>query len=329
MNPKSFNTSATHPLQSFAWGEFRKSTGVTVERFLDHDKPLQLTIHQLPHLPYTIGYLPRSHLPSAAAFTTLRHLANRYRSIFIKLEPNLFAPIGNKEQLLTHQKFLLVNGCIRGRPLFTDYSFHLDLTKSEAELLGNLKPKTRYNLRLAQKKGVVVSVDNSDQAFETYISLWKETTKRQRFFAHTETYQRKMWQFMRKNNIAHLLKATYQNQTLVTWIVFVFNHVLYYPYGASSNLHRDTMASNLMMWETIRFGKTMGCKLFDMWGALGPNPNLKDPWYGFHRFKLGYGATLVEFVGSFDFIINRPLYNLYRLADPIRWWILRRYSARY
>ena len=83
------------------------------------------------------------------------------------------------------------------------------------------------------------------------------------------------------------------------------------------------MASNLMMWEAIRFGKKNGAKMFDMWGALGPNPNPKDPWYGFHRFKEGYGAKLTESIGTYDLVINPYLYPLYNLADRLRWVFLK------
>jgi lipid II:glycine glycyltransferase (peptidoglycan interpeptide bridge formation enzyme) len=105
--------------------------------------------------------------------------------------------------------------------------------------------------------------------------------------------------------------------------LFVYKDTLYYPYGASSSEHRETMASNLMMWEAIKFGKNLGLKKFDMWGALSPNPDPKDPWYGFHRFKQGYGPELVEFIGSYDLIINPMLYQLYKIADKIRWLILK------
>jgi lipid II:glycine glycyltransferase (peptidoglycan interpeptide bridge formation enzyme) len=99
--------------------------------------------------------------------------------------------------------------------------------------------------------------------------------------------------------------------------------MLYYPYGASSSQHRDVMSSNLMMWDVIMYGKKMGLKTFDMWGSLGPNPDTKDPWYGFHRFKQGYGPELVEFVGSYDLVINPILYQGYKIADKLRWLFLR------
>ena len=110
---------------------------------------------------------------------------------------------------------------------------------------------------------------------------------------------------------------------LVAWILFVFHDTLYYPYGASSDKFRNTMASNLIMWEAIKFGKKMGLKKIDMWGALGPNPDKNDPWYGFHRFKEGYGATLTEFAGSYDLVINPLLYQILKVGDKVRWMYLR------
>jgi lipid II:glycine glycyltransferase (peptidoglycan interpeptide bridge formation enzyme) len=132
-----------------------------------------------------------------------------------------------------------------------------------------------------------------------------------------------MWETLihekRKEGLqAKLFKAIYDGKTLVTWVVFLFNNVIYYPYGASSSLHREVMASNLMMWEMIRLGKREGCTSFDMWGSLGLNPNPKDPWFGFHRFKQGYGAELVECAGSFDLVINKPLYPVYNSAHVLR-----------
>jgi lipid II:glycine glycyltransferase (peptidoglycan interpeptide bridge formation enzyme) len=129
------------------------------------------------------------------------------------------------------------------------------------------------------------------------------------------------WQMANLN--AHLLTAKYQGKTLTTWILFTFHDTLYYPYGASSTESREVMASNLVMWEAIRFGKKLGLKKFDMWGAMGPNPDKKDPWYGFHNFKEKYGPEHIEFVGSYDLVISPILYQVYKIADKLRWLILR------
>ncbi len=311
-----------HPLQSFAWGEFREKTGVKVIR----ENGLQITIHQVPHSKLTIGYLPKGPIPGKDMLGELEKIGKENNCIFIQLEPN----VENSENLkLKIENLGLISAA---HPLFTKYTFVLDLTKTEEELLRNMHQKTRYNLRVAEKKGVKVTEDNSDSAFEDYLRLTRETTQRQNFYAHSEKYHRLMWETLRQaqgkpidvNQLsAHLLKATYNGKTLVTWILFVLGDTLYYPYGASSSIHREVMASNLMMWEAIRFGKKLGLKDFDMWGALGANPNPKDPWYGFNRFKEGYGPKLVEFIGSYDFVINKKMYLAYKLMNKVRWFILR------
>ena len=128
---------------------------------------------------------------------------------------------------------------------------------------------------------------------------------------------------MTKSGMGHLLTATYEGDILSTWMIFVLNKTIYYPYGASSNKHREVIANNLMMWEVIKFGKKLGCKQFDMWGSLGPNPDPNDSWFGFHKFKQGYGSELLEFLGTYDLIINRTWYYGYITAEKMRWWILR------
>ena len=308
-----------HPLQSALWGEFRKKTGVKVVS-IDN---LLITIHPIPYTNYTIGYAAKGPDINKKMLDKLWELGKKENCIFIQLEPNIEKK--NKEY---NFKYLYKSA----RPLFTKYTFILDLTKSEEELLRNMHPKTRYNIKLAQKKGVKVIEDNSDKAFAKYLELTKETTKRQNFYAHTEKYHRLMWETLRQardepinfNKLsAHLLKAVYNDETLVTWILFVLGDTLYYPYGASTTKHREVMASNLMMWEAIRFGKKLGLKKFDMWGSLGPKPDINDPWYGFHKFKEGYGPKPVEFVGSYDYVLNKNLYFIYKILNRLRWLFLR------
>ncbi len=345
MTAKDFNKYANHPLQAFEWGEFRKKTGIKVVRGLPAGKAgkdFQLTIHKIPHIPWTIGYLPKGNLPDEKLIEELKKIGKDNNCIFIQLEPNIRkdTKILSEKDIKKKSPNILISQYPNIRPsfhpLFTKYTFVLNLTKSEDELLEAMHPKTRYNIKVAQKHGVKIIEDNSDKAFEAYLKLTSETSKRQKFYAHTQGYHKLMWQALKiqnskfriqnldKNKLtAHLLVAKYKKETLVAWILFTFKDTLYYPYGASSDKHREAMASNLMMWETIKFGKKLGLKKFDMWGALGPNPDPKDPWYGFHRFKQGYGGELVEFVGSYDLVINPPLYNLYKVADKIRWAILR------
>jgi lipid II:glycine glycyltransferase (peptidoglycan interpeptide bridge formation enzyme) len=306
------NQFSLHPLQSAEWGKFREKTGVKVVR----TNGIQMTIHRIPHTPWAIGYIPKGPSPTKEMISDFKKIGKQEKCIFIQLEPNVtkIENLGLKPA---------------ARALFTKYTFILDLTKTEEELLKLMHPKTRYNIKVALKHGVEIIQDNSDNAFEIYLKLTEETTNRQGFYAHSQKYHRLMWETLKSEKIdpnkltAHLFLAKYNKQALAAWILFVYKDTLYYPYGASSNLHRETMASNLMMWEAIKYGKSLGLKKFDMWGALSNNPDKNDPWYGFHRFKEGYGPEHIEFAGSFDLIINSTLYEIYKILNKIRWIFLK------
>lgn len=322
---KRFDAVARHPLQSWQWGEFRKETGVGVGRLIEVEKKkivevYQVTWHRIPKTNFFIGYCPKSAIPSRDVLTKLMEIGIQKGAIFIKFEPNEKHGVSELHKIGEISKEF---NFVSGKPLFTKYSFHLDISKPEEELLRQMHQKTRYNMRLAQKKGVKIVEDNTIGGFEEYWRLTEETTKRQGFYSHTKNYHQKMWQKMVLGGNGHLLKAVYKGRVLTTWVVFELNGVLYYPYGASSNEYREVMANNLMMWETIRLGKKLGCKTFDMWGSMGPDPDISDPWYGFHRFKQGYGGELVEFVGSYDLVVRPGLYAVYNQADKLRWLVLK------
>ena len=317
-----YNQLVKHPLQTWEWGEFRKTTEVKVVRrgIFENENLVsgfQLTIHKIPSTHFTIGYLPKGELPTKEVLEELREIGKDNNCLFIKLEPNILAKNVKIDSSLTKSP----------HPLFTKYSFWLDLTRSEEELMLKMKSKTRYNVRLASRKGVTIVEDNSDTAFEEYLKLTMETTKRQHFFAHTKGYHRKMWSALYPIGMAHLLKAVYKGETVVSWVLFLHNDILYYPYGSSASKNKDTMASNLLMWEVIRWGKEHNAKLFDMWGALGLKPDPKDSWYGFHRFKEGYGATHVEFVETYDLVLKPVLYRLYNLVFILRQLYLKLKSS--
>lgn len=323
-----YNRLVHHPLQSFEWGEFRQETGVKVirEGFKKNEKlsaAFQLTIHKIPKTNVTIGYLPKGFLPTKALLTELQRIGKENNCIFIQLEPNVKRTDDIPE--VFNDKLLRPSA----HPLFTKFTFQLDLTISEEDLLARMHQKTRYNIRVAKKHNVIVQEETSDEAFNEFLKLNRETNLRQGFYSRPDSEFRKMKDIigLGKKDTAglsmHLFTSQYEGKRLNAWILFIFNDTLYYPYGASSSEHRNVMASNLVMWEAIKFGKEKGLKLFDMWGALGPHPDPKDSWIGFHTFKQGYGAELVEFVGSFDLIINPWLYKVYMLADKVRWLYLR------
>ncbi len=318
-----------HPLQSWAWGEFRKKTGVAVERvgFFENGtliKAFQVFFHPIPHFNVTAGYLPKGEMPDEEHLTTLRQLGKKHNALFIKLEPNIAQKVDNQSSAHSSiADFLLARGCVEGKSLFTKYTFQLDTAHSEEDLFSNLNSKTRYNVNLAFKKGVKIVENTSEEGINQYLEILAETTQRQGFYAHGPEYFKTMWQSLGQTGMMRIFNAVYEDQVLVSWVMFIFNGKMYYPYGASRSIHREVMASNLMMWEMIRLAQNLGCTSFDMWGSLGPEPDEKDPWYGFHRFKKGFGGDLVEFLGTYDLVLNPQMYSLYRIAEDWRWKFLR------
>jgi len=320
-NRTEWNKLVQHPMQTWEWGEFRQLTGVEVARYgiYQDDKliePITITIHKIPLINRRIGYFPKGKEITDEQIEVLKIVAKKYRCIYIKCEPKT-------EMVQKKIEWLKQRGFVAGRTLFTPYNFVLEVTPSEEELLKQMKQKTRYNIRLAEKKGVKVEIDNSDEAFEKYLELSRETTKRQGFYAHTTEYHRKMWKELRDAGMAELLVAKHEGKIVTTWVLFTHNDTLYYPYGASTREHRELMANNLVMWEAIKIAKARGLKYLDMWGALGDDPKGDDPWYGFHKFKEGYGGRHVKYLGTWDYVADPLLYYPLRVGEGVRWKMLR------
>jgi lipid II:glycine glycyltransferase (peptidoglycan interpeptide bridge formation enzyme) len=317
-----------HPLQSWWWGEFRRKTGIEVERvgFFDNGKlkkAIQVFFHPIPGIGMTAGYFPKGEMPDEEQLSAITQLAKKHNAVFVKMEPNICQRVGAPSAHAEIAQFLIDNKAIPGKPLFTKYTFQLDLTPSEDELFAKLNSKTRYNVNLAFKKGVQIFENTTQDGMEQYLQILAETTQRQGFYAHSPEYFRTMWSLLGESGMMRIFQAVYENTIVVSWIMFIFNGKLYYPYGASRNVYREVMPSNLMMWEMIKFGKAQGCQTFDMWGSLGPEPDQKDPWFGFHRFKKGFGGDLVEFLGTYDLVVNPPMYQIYTVAESVRWKFLR------
>ena len=313
----------THVIQSWEWGEFRKKMGTDLVRLGEYSgnkliSAYQLTFHPVPFFKnITIGYFPKGPMPTKSMVNALADLGVQKKAAFIKIEPLQQASGQARDKLLSL-------GLVESKKsLFTKYNFLLDLTKSEDQLLASMHPKTRYNIKLAQKKGVKVYDSTADSDFKTYLKLYFETTRRQKYFGHSPQYHQKVWETLKPAKMARVLIAQYQKKPLVAWMLLNFGDALYYPYGGSSLEHKEIMASNLVAWEAIRLGKRLNFKTFDMWGALPPDADKTNPWYGFHRFKEGYGGNHIEYIGTYDLVLRPRLYTALNLADKVRWGLLR------
>ncbi|KKP60995.1 MAG: FemAB family protein [Candidatus Roizmanbacteria bacterium GW2011_GWC2_34_23] len=316
-----YNKLALHPLQTWEWGEARKKTGVDVLRIgefnvetrhaLSLQNVYQLTFHKIPKTNYKIGYLPRSVFPTKEVFDFLYDYGKKNKIIFFKIEPDVLKSSNN-------ETMKQLNNLVKSKhPLFPTWTQTLDLTKSEDDLLKSFHSKTRYNIRLAEKKGVTVCEESNDVGFEKFAKLYFETTRRQKYFGHDYQYHKTVWDNL-KNKISHILIAYYNNIPLAAYQLWYLDGLIYYVYGGTSELHRNLMASNLLMWEAIKLGKKLGAIKFDMWGSLEPNYDPTDPWSGFTRFKEGYATKFTEFVGSYDLVVNPTLYKIYNAVYSLR-----------
>jgi lipid II:glycine glycyltransferase (peptidoglycan interpeptide bridge formation enzyme) len=324
---EAYNQTVSHVMQSWEWGKFREKTGAVARRLGKYVngklvQGMQATFHTLPATNLSVGYIPKGSALDKEWLRAWVEAGRQERAVFIKFEPNVIkTDAGREGENLTESAGL--NFRTARKPLFTKYNFLVDISLPEEELLARMKAKTRYNIRLAQRKGVVVRERSDEEAFRIYLDLYFETTKRQGFFGHDPVYHRNLWETLRPKGMAHLLIASRSGEPLAAWMLFRFKKTLYYPYGGSSPRHREVMASNLICWEAIKLGKRLGCEVFDLWGAARvPDPKPDDPYYGFHRFKAGYGGQLVEYVGSYDLVLRPFHYEVGHLLDKLRWrWL--------
>lgn len=297
-----------HLLQSPNWAKFRQKWGTQVVNV----GKVHFTVHPIPFLPWTIGYLPRP-FAEEINWKKLVAEARKEHCVFIKIEPNsdTFKP----------PTFLKV---LRGERMFSYATYLIDLKKSEEELLTNMHPKTRYNIKLAAKKGITVKIGHSPKMLEEFLSLYHQTANRQKFFIHPDNYFKTLFDIFTKDKQAEIITGYYLGKPLASMMVLIYRKTLFYPYGGSVNEYKELMPFYLVMWRAILFGKKRGCEYFDLWNCLLPEQeNPTHPWYGFHRFKKGFNGQLIRFCGAYDIVFNPFLYPILLLSNKIRWIILK------
>jgi peptidoglycan pentaglycine glycine transferase (the first glycine) len=214
----------------------------------------------------------------------------------------------------------------------------IDLNPSEEELLARMKQKTRYNIRLAKKKGITLRVGDPNDLPMLY-KMYAETSIRDGFVIRDEEYYKTVWSTFMANTqslVSNLesqitnsqlpftepLIAEVNNEPVAAIFVFYFAGRAYYVYGMSRDAHREKMPSYLLQWEAIKRAKAKGCSVYDLWGA----PDVfdeSDSMWGVYRFKEGLGGQVVRTLGAWDFAPNPVWYKLYseiipRMLDVMR-----------
>ncbi|PWH19174.1 MAG: hypothetical protein DDG59_03975 [Anaerolineae bacterium] len=218
----------------------------------------------------------------------------------------------------------------------------LNLASSEEELLRRMKQKTRYNIRLAEKKGIRVR-EGGVEDFQMLYRMYQETSLRDGFIIRDQDYYLTVWQtFLRASRspsdmaqanqpiatsmhlspFAHILIAEYQGEAVAALVLLIFRDKAWYMYGMSSSQHREKMPNYLLHWRAIQFLRQIGIKEYDLWGAPD-NFEETDPMFGVYRFKVGFGGETIQHIGAWDFVMNPVKYRLYQEILPRYLGLLR------
>lgn len=307
-----------HIVQSKQWGNFKSSFG-TPAVSVDN---VQYTIHKIPKTNFSYAYCPKVN-PFEINWKKIVASAKDNNVFAINFDvPNII--VGTKEEEKAKKIFEKTkNVRLSPKNTFTKNNILLDISQSEDVLLKNMHAKQRYNTRYAKKKGVKIREATDVRDLNIFLQLQRETAKRQKFLIHPDSYFEQIWELLKEKNMAHLLIAEFDNTPLVAWMLFIYENTLYYQYGGSSVKHKNLQASSLIGWEAIRLGKKYNCSMFDMWGACKNLEDRDDPEWGFTNFKLKFGGKYVEYMDSYDYVLNAPLYNLFNFIYPKALKLLR------
>jgi len=328
-----------HILQSWAWGELKAQTGWTARRLVwaganTHGRPARdeateiaatnaaatLLVRRLhPRLPVAVAYIPKGPLldwsVSRLVEDILGHIeaeARRQRAIFIKIDPDVRADTDAGQQVcatLARRGWRPSAEQIQYRNTVVN-----DLTPDEETLLAAMKPKWRYNIRLAERRGVVVRGSTADD-LPAFYAMYAETGGRDGFLVRPYAYYRTIWARFLADDLGHLLLAEVEGRPVAGIFLFRFGPTAWYFYGASTDQSRELMPNHALQWAAMRWAKSVGCTRYDWWGAPGVLAE-SDPLWGVYRFKQGFGGEFTPGIGAWDYPISRAAYWAYTVAMP-------------
>jgi len=310
-----------HLLQTSAWGKLKSAFGWDAVQLVAGDTGAQVLFRRLP-LGHSLAYIPKGpvgvHTDWEKLWPEVDALCRQRRAVFLKVEPNIWQdeaddlwggspPVGFRFSPQDIQ------------PLRT---MVIDLRPDEDAILGSMKQKTRYNIRLAARKDVVVRASSDLDAFSSMMDV---TGERSEFGVHTLEYYQRAYEIFHPLGQCEILQAEYQGEPLAAIMVFALGERAWYLYGASSDKERNRMPTYLLQWEAMRWAKERGCTEYDLWGVPDCNEDeleekfaqRSDGLWGVYRFKRGFGGDLRRGAGPWDRVYNPLLYAFYR------WWMSR------
>lgn len=298
-----------HLLQMGEWGELKKDFGWKPVRIIDGNAGVQILFRKLP-LGFTIAYIPKPAesgqwtMDGDSFWREVDSVCKKNRAIFLKIEPDAWAD----EFRIQNSEFRISKHDIQPPRTIT-----INIQDGEENILSRMKPKCRYNIRLAEKKGVKVRAWDDIAAFHEMMTI---TGGRDDFGVHSREYYQRAYELFRPKGTCELLVAEYEGRPLASLMIFANGRRAWYVYGASSNEERNRMPAYLLQWEAIRWAKARGCEEYDLWGVPDEDEETleaqfesrHDGLWGVYRFKRGFGGQLKRAAQSLDRVYNPALY---------------------
>jgi peptidoglycan pentaglycine glycine transferase (the first glycine) len=274
---------------------------------------LAMLVRKVPGIPYTLMYCCRGPVCDIDDKDTVldliegaRQLARNFRSYCIKLDPDVLSDKSGFRELLKSVGFRLLDEGKNFEGAQPRYVFRLNIGgKTEEELLASFSSKTRYNIRLAMRKGVEVKLAN-EKGLDDFSRLMIETGLRDGFVTRPKSYFAAMLKNLDEH--ARLYMAYHEGTAIAGSLAIHFGDKVWYLYGASSNERRNLMPNYLLQWTMIKWALELGCGIYDFRGVSG-NLSEDNPLYGLYRFKRGFNGDFCEFLGEFDYVINPLVYH--------------------
>lgn len=335
---------APHFLQSWEWGEIKAQTGWQAERYLLSEGAQPRAAFQLlwrqvtPWLPLRVAYVAKGPLLDwqdldlvDATLAQIEQVARAKGCIFVKVDPDVRED-ATAGRMMMHSLARRGWNFSREQIQFKNTAVS-DLRGGEEALLAAMKQKWRYNLRLAERRGITIRT-GGEQDLRAFYDLYAETSQRDGFLIRPYAYYHTTWQrFLQAQaepgNPAGgaLLLAEHADdpQPLAGILLLRYGETCWYFNGASSERQRRDMPNYLLQWAGLRWAGEQGCTRYDWWGAPTNLDDPDDAMQGVWQFKQGFGAVWQPHIGAWDFAISAPLYRLYvdampRLLDLLKHW---------
>ncbi|MDY6867359.1 MAG: peptidoglycan bridge formation glycyltransferase FemA/FemB family protein [Chloroflexota bacterium] len=303
-----------HILQTLEWAKLKAGFGWT-PKFVQKGQIGVLVLFKPLPLGLSVAYIPRGPIGDgdwSGLWEQVDELCRQEHAVFLRVEPDIWEPV--EEEVIQKQLpgFLAVDQTIQ-----PPRTILIDLKASEEDILMRMKSKTRYNIRLAGRKDIEIKSSTDVDAFH---HMMLTTGERDEFGIHSREYYQKAFDLFSPKEACTLLIAEYEGQPLAGLMAFAHGETAWYFYGASTNQERNRMPTYLLQWEAMRWAKSRGCKVYDMWGAPDfPEPYLEDNFldrsdglWGVYRFKRGFGGEVRRTIGAWDRIYRPFFYNIYK-----------------